>query len=133
MAFAPSFARVLSEKRDNVASFDIESPRGDFTIQFTENKKGGQFWNICSSPPAPTRPLELELEHKGKASALWRTDCDGASEVAEEFDKVLEQYGGEDAVVYQMKTYHSPYIPSLKELFGDIKAILKDIGTMVLR
>lgn len=109
------FARVFSDHRDNVVSAEVYSPRGDFTIQFTENKSGNQFWNVCSSPPNPREPVGLELENSGRIFDLWNTELASPDAAAEEFSMLLGVYGGDEAVVHSAKTYHSPHVPSVRK------------------
>lgn len=105
-------ARVLSDHRHNVASAEVWSDRGDFSVQIL-NSRDGKFWNIARSPPPPQSTPPAEFSDVGENFVVLTTEKETAEAITEEYYEMIGAYGGSDAEIHSSKTYHSPYIPSV--------------------
>lgn len=115
-----AFQTVFDDHEHDTATFDIESPEGDFVLQYTTKRGGGYLWNICAEPPrgAPDRYETVSESRRPTVSGLLTFDeptvlvsvtTDGIDHTPEgarvEFDEIVAHVGGDDATVASADTY----------------------------
>lgn len=121
MTLRTALARAIGDHRHNVVSIDVDSPRGEFCVQFTENRQGERYWNVCDSPPPARDSVPGEFVNAGPRFELYRTETNDVAELAAEYRAVIRAFGGPRATIQTVDTYYCPPAPSLRRLARRVK------------
>lgn len=110
---------VFSDHDHDTATFEIESPEGDFMIQYTTSHGGGYLWNICDEPQRrpPERYEVVDFGMVGNLRSrlgfgepsltfVLAEGIDGTQEGARvELEELIDHIAGSDARVAGVETY----------------------------
>ena len=112
---------VFGEHKHNVARFNVRSPGGDYTIEFTINNEGEAYWNLASYPPSGP-PSSFEIVNTDE-NVYWlvESDADDVETAKDELERLLPSTGGDHAQIRSTETFYSPEIKSLRDWAAELK------------
>lgn len=136
MPLERKIAKVLGGHRHDLLTVEVDSPRGDFSLQLAADMEP-RVWNIASSPPTqPDDAWPYEVLEVGSTSPLLRggatyfvleTSVEEAETALDECRDIIERVGGSDARVTASETasmYHctsslvDPIVERIKGVFA---------------
>lgn len=124
-AIQENLRTVFGEHRHNVARFNIQSPDGDYTIEFTINHEGEAYWNLASYPPSgPPSSFEI-VNTDGNVFWLVESDADDVETAKDELEQLLPSTGGDHAQIRNTKTFHSPAMKSWQDWAAELKDVVR--------
>ena len=124
-AIQESLRIVFGDHRDNVARFNVRSPDGDYTVEFTVHQNGDAYWNLASYPPSGPPPSFEVVDSDENTYWLVKSDASDVETARDELEQLLPSTGGEHARIRRTKTFHSPEIKSLREWAAELKDVVR--------